>query len=238
MDRGVTTAVTVLAAAGAAALAAALWAAFYHAPIEVEMGVVQKIFYIHLPLALGSFAAFLVNCIASCGYLATRRRGWDHLAVAGAETGLLLATLTLVTGSLWARPIWNTWWTWEPRLTTMFLLWLLYLGYVVLRGSLPEPERRARFAAVWGILAFADVPLVYFSIHWWDRGLHPVVVEPGRVALEAGMVRALLASLTAFALLTAALVLLRTGQAALEERLEALAPGSGCPDAGRPSEED
>jgi heme exporter protein C len=216
---------TVVASLGALAaltLLAGLWAAFYHAPVEREMGVVQKIFYFHLPLAIGSFAAFFVNFVASIGYLARRRAGWDHLAVAGAETGLLFATLTLITGSLWARPIWNTWWTWEPRLTTMFLLWLLYIGYLVLRGSLEEPERRARFAAVWGLLAFADVPLVYFSIHWWERGLHPVVVEPGRVALAPEMVRALLICFAAFGLALAALLVLRVRLASLEAGVEAL----------------
>ena len=206
-----------LAAATLLLIPLAIFAALRHAPIEVEMGVVQKIFYLHLPVALGSFAAFFVNFVASIGYLVLRRPGLDRYAMASAEVGLLLATLTLASGSIWARPIWNTWWNWEPRLTTMLLLWFLYLGYHVLRGSVENPGLRYQLCAVWGILAFADVPLVYFSVHWFERQLHPVVMEPGRgIALEPRMIQALYVCFLAFGALIAALIMLRARIAALE----------------------
>lgn len=206
------------AVVAAVTLVALPWAAFYWAPIEKEMGVVQKIFYLHMPIAVNSFHAFFFNFVASIMWLWRRRSPWDHLALASAEVGLLLATLTLVTGSLWARPIWNTWWNWEPRLTTMLLLWFLYLGYLVLRGSIEEVGRKRKFAAIWGLLAFADVPLVYFSVHWFERELHPVVVEPGGgIALAPRMIHVLMAGLIGVTALTLALILLRARLAALEE---------------------
>lgn len=212
-----------LLGAGAATvlLPFAFWASIHHAPVEVQMGIVQKIFYLHLPVALGSFALFFLNFVASILYLVRRRDGWDALALAAAEVGMICATLTLLTGSLWARPIWNTWWNWEPRLTTMLILWFLYLGYFVLRGSLEDPRRRAKFAAIWGLVAFADVPLVYFSVHLFERQLHPVVKEPGqKIALDPAMVDALNLGLIAFGFLFLSLVWLRYRIGLLEMRAE------------------
>lgn len=211
----------VLALGALLLLPIALWAAMVHAPVEAEMGVVQKIFYLHLPVALGSFLAFFLNFVGSVAYLIRRKEGWDRLAVASAEVGMLLATLTLVTGSIWARPIWNTWWNWEPRLTTMLLLWFLYLGYLVLRGSLDDPRRRALYGAVWGLLAFADVPLVYFSVHWFDRQLHPVVAEPGKgISLAPAMLTAVQLCLLAYLFLILVLILLRIRILHLEETID------------------
>lgn len=137
-------------------------AAFY-APVEATMGVVQKIFYVHLPSALNTFAAFAVVFVAGIGYLAQRKAWWDDLAAAAARAGLVFCSVTLLTGMVWARAAWGTWWTWSPRLTFTLLLWLLYVVYLILRASVDSDQRRAIVASAYGIVAFLDVPLVYLS---------------------------------------------------------------------------
>ncbi len=172
--------------AAAAAMLVALWFVFFYAPTERTMGDLQRIFYFHVSSWWLAFGAFFVVAGASIGWLRTRRASWDAAALAAAEIGVLFTTIGLAMGMLWAKPAWGIWWTWDARLTTAFVLWLIYLGYLLLRSYVEDPTRRANLAAVLGILGAADIPIVYFSIFWWrtqhpqpvimggpDSGLHP-----------------------------------------------------------------
>lgn len=148
------------------------YAALFIAPDEKTMHEIQRIFYFHLPSWMTCFTAFSIAFIANVAYLTTRKPKWDWLGVAGAEVGVACCTIGLITGPLWARPVWGIWWTWDARLTTTFILWLLYIAYLLLRGLLEEPERKATLSAIFGIFAFLDVPLVYMSNRLW-RTQHP-----------------------------------------------------------------
>lgn len=161
---------------------------FYYAPIEKSMGVIQKIFYLHLPSAFSSFVALGICFYANLMYVFKRQPKWDWLGVSAAEVGLAFISVVLVTGPIWAHPVWGIWWTWDARLTLTFVLWLLYISYLLLRSMLEESDKRALFSALFGIFAFLDVPLVYFSIRWW-RTQHPqpvILGGPGS-GLEARM---------------------------------------------------
>jgi len=168
----------------AATLAVALliclagYAALFIAPEERTMRAIQRIFYFHVPSAWTAFLAFFIVFIANIGYLATRKPKWDWLGVSAAEVGLAFCTAVLVTGPIWAKPVWGIWWTWDARLTSTFVLWLMYVSYLLLRTLLADAERRARICAVFGIFCFLDVPLVYFSIRLW-RTQHPQPVIAG-----------------------------------------------------------
>ena len=168
----------LLTPAVAALLFVAGYAALFIAPTERSMGVVQRIFYFHVPSAWTAFVAFFIVFIANIAYLTRRRQHWDWLAVSAAEVGLAFCTVVLVTGPLWAKPVWFIWWTWDARLTSTLVLWLLYLTYLLLRTLVDDPARRAIVSAVFGIFAFLDVPLVYMSIRWW-RTQHPQPVIAG-----------------------------------------------------------
>jgi len=180
------------------------------APTERTMGDIQRIFYFHVPSAWVSFLAFFIVCVASIQYLRRGEPSWDTLARTAAELGILFITLVLLTGPLWAKPVWNTFWTWDARLTTSFILWLTYIAYLMLRGYTLDPERGARFAAVFGIIGFVNVPLVYMSIRWW-RTLHPapVIGEGGGGGLAPGMIFPFIFALFAFTLLFITLLILR-----------------------------
>ncbi|RMF82983.1 MAG: cytochrome C assembly protein [Nitrospirae bacterium] len=160
------------------AIVAALYMVFEYVPMERTMGNVQRIFYFHVPSAMVSFLAFFICFLASLVYLFTRGRGWDVTAHAAAEIGVVFCSIVLITGPIWAKPIWGIWWTWDARLTTTLVLWLIYVAYLMLRAYLPEGSRRANLAAVVGILGFVDVPIVYMSIRWW-RTQHPKPVIMG-----------------------------------------------------------
>ena len=162
-------------------IALTAYLAFHYAPVEKSMGIIQKIFYLHLPSALSSFVAFGVCFYANLMYVFKRQPKWDWLGVSAAEVGLAFISVVLVTGPIWAHPVWGIWWTWDARLTLTFVLWLLYISYLLLRSMLEEPDKRALFSALFGIFAFLDVPLVYFSIRWW-RTQHPqpvILGDPG-----------------------------------------------------------
>jgi heme exporter protein C len=159
-------------------IAATAYLAFYYAPVEKSMGVIQKIFYIHVSSALTSFIAFGICFYANLRYVFTRQPKSDWLGVSAAEVGLAFITVVLITGPIWAKPVWGIWWTWDARLTLTFVLGLLYLSYLLLRSMIEEPDKRALFSALFGIFAFLDVPLVYFSIRWW-RTQHPQPVILG-----------------------------------------------------------
>ena len=136
------------------------------------MGQAQRIVYVHVAVAWLALAGFIVMAASGGMYLLRRDLAWDHWARAAAELGWLCCTLTLATGSLWAHAAWNTWWTWDPRLTTSFVLWTMYGGYLLIRGSLEDPHRSARLGAVLAIVGLLDVPLVVIATRWF-RGIHP-----------------------------------------------------------------
>ena len=159
---------------------------YRYAPVEQTMGLVQKIFYTHLPLAWWSFVSFFLVCVSGVAYLKTRNRHWDAVAGAAAEVGVVLSGLALVSGSIWARHSWGVWWTWDPRLTTTMILWFLYAGYLVLRKMDMPRERQANLCAVVGIVAFVDVPLVFLSARLW-RSIHPAVFANKSGGLEPEM---------------------------------------------------
>lgn len=210
-----------LAALTAALIVSALVAAFIIAPPEMEMGDVQRIFYFHVASAWTAFLAFFVVFLASVAYLKTRAAWWDIVAISAAEIGVVFTSVTLLSGSVWARSAWGTWWTWEPRLATTLMLWLIYVAYLLLREMVDEPERRGVFAAVFGIVGFADVPIVFMSVRWW-RSLHPAVVTNEGFNMDAQMLPALFLSLAAFSVLFAYLLLVRTGLGRSEFRLAEL----------------
>src|SRR5207249_1571180 len=153
-------------------LSLSLAAIFLYAPTERVQGQVQRIFYLHLPLAWIAYLAFFIVFVSSVLYLWKRAARWDLLGQAAAEVGLIFTSLVLITGSLWARPVWGTWWSWDARLTTTLVLWFIYVGYLMLRSYVVEERRAARYAAVLGIVGFLDVPLIHQSVTWW-RTLHP-----------------------------------------------------------------
>jgi heme exporter protein C len=177
-----------------------LYAIFIYAPTEKTMGIVQKIFYIHLSLALLSFFAFFIVFIASTIYLYNRRTGWDILAHSSAEVGVIFCSLVLITGPIWARPIWNVWWTWDPRLTTTLILWFMYVAYLMIRKLLHYGPQMLNIAAVFGIISFINVPITFFVIRMW-RTIHPVVIDRSGIHISAPMLMTLLITLAAFCLL-------------------------------------
>jgi heme exporter protein C len=196
----------VLVLASAAALMVALGMVFLYAPREATMGDVQRIFYFHVASAWVGFFAFFVTFLGGIGYLVRGERRWDILALSSVEIGLTFIAMTVITGSLWARPVWGTYWTWEPRLTISAVQLLIYVAYGMLRVSVESPERRARFAAVYGIVAFVTVPLSWFAIRWW-RTIHPDIMTGGEgMAFTPKMGYTLLVSLVAFTLLYATLL--------------------------------
>jgi heme exporter protein C len=180
----------------------ALWGVFIHVPTEKAQGIVQRIFYFHVSAAATMFLAFGVVFVASIVYLWKNLLWWDHLAASAAELGVMFCTLVLITGPIWGRPIWGTWWTWDPTLTLTLVLWLIYVAYLMLRTHAYD-QRRARFAAILGIIGFIDVPLIRWSVEKW-RTLHPkpvVLQEGGSTGLPPSMLLTFLVSLVAFWLL-------------------------------------
>ena len=204
-----------------------IWMMFFYAPIESKMGIPQKIFYFHVPLAWNAFLGFLIVFIASFRYLVTRDPKWDARALAAAEVGVLFTTLVLITGPIWAKPIWGIWWTWDARLTLTLVLWLIYMGYLMLRRYVESPDRRATLAAVVGIAGFVDVPLVYFAIRWW-RTQHPqpVVMGGQGSGLDPRMANTLWVCSAAFLLLFAALYRRRVAIESMRAEVDALREGA------------
>ncbi|OGO24993.1 MAG: cytochrome C assembly protein [Chloroflexi bacterium RBG_16_50_9] len=185
----------------------ALYLIFVYVPTEKEMGIVQRIFYLMVPMGWLALLSFIVVFIASIVFLAKKQSGWDALAYSSAEIGLVATTGALVVGSLWARPIWGVWWTWEPRLTATLVLWFIYVAYFMVRSFAGEESRGARFAAVIGIVGFVDLPIVVLATTLW-RGMHPggVIFSGG---LAPSMLLTLLVSLAAFTVLYVVLLMTR-----------------------------
>jgi heme exporter protein C len=192
-------------------MTAAVFMVFVYVPTEAQQGIVQRIFYFHVPCAWVAFAAFALVAISGVFYLWLGQQVWDDLAYAAAEVGMLFCTLVLITGSIWAKPIWGTWWTWDSRLTTTLVLWLLYAGYLILRVMADEVPQVGRLAAVVGIVAAADVPVIIVSVRLW-RTIHPAVLvtREGSHGLEdPSMIATLLVSMAAFTALCVWLLMLR-----------------------------
>ena len=225
--RGISPALIRLGVGAWAGVAVALYLIFFVArEADASMGGhLQRIFYVHVPAAWVAYLSFGVVFIASIAYLRTGSRRWDLLAHAGAEVGVLFCSVVLVTGPIWARPVWGTWWQWDARLTSTLVLWLTYVGYLFLRALASDPRTAGRLAAVVGILGFLDVPIVHFSVQWW-RTLHPSGPTIANPVAESGLgpseLTALLASTLAFTLLFAWLLVLRTGLGRLADRVDEL----------------
>ena len=198
-----------------------LYLIFLVAPTDSVLGHIQRVFYFHVPIAIMSFLAFFVVFVSSVMYLIKRTPKWDAVAHASAEVGVVFVTLALITGIIWARPIWNTWWTWEPRLTTTLILWLIYVAYLMVRSYAPTPSKGALYAAVIGIVGFVDVPIVYYSVVWW-RSIHPSpVVGPFAQAnaLDGTMALILLYSFITFVFFFAYMVMERMELRKTEEEV-------------------
>ncbi len=197
----------VIGVVALANIAVALFMALFYAPREMTMGDAQRIFYFHVPSAWVGFLAFFIVFVASLVYLWKRERKWDALALSAAEIGVVFTTLVLLTGPLWAKKAWGAFWVWDARLTTTLILWMIYIGYLMLRGS-AEGERRQRFAAVLAIVGFLDVPIIYLSVQLW-RTMHPTLIisEPGGLAPQ--MTQTLMVALLSFTLLFAFLLIQR-----------------------------
>jgi len=197
-------------------LIASLGMAMFFAPTEESMGQVQRILYIHVAVAWLGLLGFLVMGASGLTYLLSRNLAWDHWSHAANEIGWLCSSLTLLTGSLWAHAAWGTWWTWDPRLTTMFILWALYSGCLVVRGSVREPHHSARIASTLAILGLLDLPLVVMATRWF-RGIHPVSPE-----MEPAMLITLLLNVIAFTLFFGLLFARRHSQLMSEKLLHEL----------------
>jgi heme exporter protein C len=197
------------------------------APPDAVQGEVQRLMYVHVPAAWLAYLSFFVVFVSSIAYLRTNRTRWDRVAVASAEIGVLFTALAIALGALWGKPVWGTWWTWDPRLTTTALLLLIYLGYLALRRITDNPSRRARWSAVLGIVGFVDVPIVHLSVVWW-RSLHQqsTVLRLGGPEIHGSMLTALLVGVVAFTIVYAYLMTVRMRVGRLEERAarEALSP--------------
>ncbi len=200
-----------------------LYLIFAYAPTERVMGIIQRLFYFHVPIVLASFLSFAVAALGSILYIVRRRMAWDRLAYVSAEIGLVYFTIAIITGAVWAKPVWGTWWVWDANGTLTFVLWLIFIGYLMVRAYAPDPDRGRRWAAVVGILGAAAVPFVYMAADWWG-GLHPErVTGPGAEgSLEPAMLFTLLFSMAAFLVLYASLMAHRFAQRKDEEAVEEL----------------
>jgi heme exporter protein C len=182
----------------------------FFTPVERVMGPIQKVFYFHISAAWAGMLSFILAAAAGGGYLVTRRQWWDWLSLSAIEVGLVFGLIAILSGMIWAQPIWNTWWVWDPRLTTTAIMELIYLAYFILRSGLETPEARARLGAVYAIVGVITVPLTFFSIRLF-RTIHPVVIATGSAGGRAfnmtpRMLLAFFTSLGVFTILLADLV--------------------------------
>lgn len=219
----------VLASAGVAAILAGHWMAAFWVRTEAEQGVAQRIFYVHVPAAWTTFLAVAIVALASGAYLWLEDERADAAAAAAAEGSLIFGAVMLITGPLWGRIAWGTYWTWEPRLTLTLLLWFTYLGYFLVRGSVADPRRGKRFAAVVAVVGSLNIPLIHVSVQMF-RSLHPgpVVIKPEGPTLPSDMLATLLAFLAGFTMLFLGLFILRYAV----ERLHGRAPPDGNAETG------
>jgi len=198
------------------AVAATFVKAMAFTPLEARQGAAQKIFYLHVPAAWVGFLAFGLVALAGLGYLMLRDERLDRFAASSAEVGVVFTTVVLITGPIWAKPIWGAWWTWDARLTSTLFLWFIYLGYMVLRGAIDDRTMRARYAAILGILGALLIPFIYLSVYLF-RTLHPRPTGE----LPSSMLQTLLIALGAFTLLYVAFVRTRYELALEQDALDA-----------------
>ncbi|MGD2062455.1 MAG: cytochrome c biogenesis protein CcsA [Nitrospirota bacterium] len=217
------TAANIAAGLAWPAVLVSLYLVFVYVPTERTMGIVQRIFYFHVPSAMMSFLAFFIVFVASIAYLITRGRGWDITAHAAAELGVVFCSIVLITGPIWAKPIWGIWWTWDARLTLTLVTWLIYVSYLMLRAYLPEGARRANLAAVVGIIGALAVPINYMSIRWW-RTQHPkpVIMGGEDSGLAPPMALTFQVCLVTFLILFIALLLRRVVVEMLQDEVDHL----------------
>lgn len=196
-----------------------LYLAFIWSPQEETMGNLVRIMYFHVGTAWVAMIAFFVTFLFGCLYLLRRKQMLDQISAVSAEIGVIYTTLTLVTGVLWAKSIWNAWWTWDPRLTTTLILWFLYVGYLLLRGTVDGYERCARISAIYAIIAFVDVPIIHMSVTWW-RSIHPQVIDETGFHMPMSMVGTLMFGLLAFLGVYFVLLFVRYRQEAQRFRIQ------------------
>ncbi|UYN90052.1 MAG: cytochrome c biogenesis protein CcsA [Anaerolineales bacterium] len=217
----------VLDVLSALLMAGSIYIVFFYAPMERVMGNVQRVFYFHASSGWVTMVVLIIAAVAGIIYLLRPHKKWDVLSVACVEIGLVFAFICVTTGSIWARPAWNTWWTWDPRVVTFTILILVYMAYMLLRQGIDDPQRRARFGAIYAILAAFTVPLTFFSIRIW-RTLHPVVIGSGSATAEGGfdmtrpMVWTLLFTLLALTVFTLTLLWHRVRLGWLADKVEEL----------------
>ncbi len=213
--------IPALAVMGAAGLIIAQYFIWIYAPVEATMGIMQKIFYFHLPMAWWGLICFFVVFCASLVFLISKNPFMDRLSQAAAEMGLLYSALALATGSLWARAAWNTWWTWDPRLSTTLVMWFIYAGYLALRQSIDNPQKMRAVSAVLGVVAFLNVPLVFLSARMW-RSIHPAVFGSKGGGLEPEMMTTVLVCIVAWGILTSGILFYRLRQLDIKDRVKNL----------------
>jgi heme exporter protein C len=210
----------ILLAVSALLMVATLYMIFIHVPTDAETGIIQRIFYLHVPLAWIAFLAFFVVLIGSILYLWKRDFRWDRLASASAEIGVIFITLMLITGSIWAKPAWGAWWVWDARLTMSLILWFIYVAYFLVRSYVAEEGRKARFSAVVGIIGFLDVPLVFLAVRLWKTQHTGLIVFEGGLSPE--MVWTLIIGIAAFTALYTLLLIERMSMKKDEDELKEL----------------
>ena len=218
---------TVLDFVTAALFVLAIGMVFFYAPLEAVMGQVQRVFYFHVAAGWVGMLSFLVAAIAGVVYLTSSNRKWDIVSLSAIEIGIVFAFINIVSGSIWARPIWNTWWTWDPRLTTATVMELIYAAYLMLRQGIEDPDRRARFGAVYAIVGFVSVPLTFFSARLF-RTIHPIVIGTNQTGAEGDfdmtpmMLQTFMFSLLTFTFVFADLLWHRIRVGWLAEKVEQL----------------
>lgn len=213
------------------AMAAVMWAALIYAKSATNLAgteqIAQRIFYIHMGAIMGAGISFLMALIGSIVYLLTRSLDWDRVTQASIEIGIILGTALTLAGSLWGKPTWNTYWTWDPRLTTTTITLLIYIAYLLFRNGIDNRQTRARFSSIYALFAFISVPLTYYSARWF-RSIHPVVFNgqnaeaQGDFSIGATMTQTLWICTIGFCLLFSTLLILRWRQLRLEDRIEEL----------------
>jgi heme exporter protein C len=208
----------VLALAG---MLAAPYMALVYASVEKQMGLAQKIFYFHVPSAFAMYAGFFLVFIFSILYLWRKDKRWDIWASCSAEVGLLFCTLVLLTGPIWAKPIWGAWWVWDAQLTLTLVLWLIFMAYMMLKSYSEDSLQSAKFRAVLGIIGFLDAPLIHYSTQLW-RTHHPKVVRAEKIGLPPDMLVAFLFCVGTFLVLFAAILSKRVSLELARDELESL----------------
>ncbi|MCB0158320.1 MAG: cytochrome c biogenesis protein CcsA [Caldilineaceae bacterium] len=229
--RGWDIAQLILNIATALAMAALIWMSLVYAKPAVNLAgneqLAQRIFYIHMGCNIGAFAAFIVSLVGSITYLISRNLDWDRVTQASIEVGTIIGLGTIITGSIWSKPTWNTYWTWDPRLTASTITVLIYVAYILFRNGIDNRMTKARFGSIYALFAFLSIPLTYYSARWF-RSIHPVVFNgenadaQGGFAIGPSMSQTLLVATISFSLLFSALMIARWRQLRLQDRIEEL----------------